>query len=80
VWVRPNVWYDFLGNPVTSFSSADGPVAFHSTLGGAWGEINAGASGQLTSNVTLYANASYNQRFDDKGYSYDGKAGVRVNW
>jgi hypothetical protein len=31
-------------------------------------------------NTTLYANASYQSRFDGGGFAYDGKVGLRVNW
>ena len=79
-WIRPNLWNEFQGNPTTSFSSATGFVPFHADLGGLWGEINAGISGQVTSTTTLYANASYQSRFDGGGFAYTGKAGLRVNW
>jgi outer membrane autotransporter protein len=79
-WIRPNIWHEFLGDPVTRFSSQYGPVAFRSSLGGTWSELNVGLSGQLNLNTTAFANASYNQRFDGRGYSYDGKAGIRFNW
>jgi outer membrane autotransporter protein len=79
-WIRPNLWNEFQGNPTTSFSSATGFVPFHADLGGLWGEINAGVSGQLTSTTTLYANGSYQSRFDGGGFAYTGKVGLRVNW
>jgi outer membrane autotransporter protein len=79
-WLRPNLWNEFLGNPTTSFSSATGFIPFHADLGGLWGEINAGISGQINLNTTLYANVSYQSRFDGGGFSYAGKAGLRVNW
>jgi hypothetical protein len=63
-----------LGNPTTSFSSATGFISFHADLGGLWGEINAGVGGPL------YANASYQSRFDGLGFAYNGKVGLRVNW
>jgi len=31
-------------------------------------------------NTTLYANASYQSRFDGGGFAYTGKAGLRFNW
>ena len=80
VWIRPNVWQEFRGNPITQFSSEDGFVPFRSDLGGTWGEVNAGVSGQINLNTTLFANVSYQSRFDGKGFAYDGKAGVRINW
>ncbi|WP_223968826.1 autotransporter outer membrane beta-barrel domain-containing protein [Bradyrhizobium sp. RD5-C2] len=42
--------------------------------------MNAGISGQVTTTTTLYASASYQSRFDGGGFSYSGKAGLRVNW
>ncbi|MCL1861753.1 MAG: autotransporter outer membrane beta-barrel domain-containing protein [Proteobacteria bacterium] len=80
MWVRPNIWHEFRGKTVTKFSSADGPVPFQSNLNGSWGEINVGVSGQLDRKTTLFANASYNERFDGKGHGYNGKIGIRVNW
>ncbi|MCA6101516.1 autotransporter family protein, partial [Bradyrhizobium australafricanum] len=79
-WIRPSLWNEFLGNPKTLFSSDTGFVPFQASLGGLWGEINAGISGQVTSTTSLYANASYQSRFDGGGFSYSGKAGLRVNW
>jgi len=79
-WIRPNVWQEFLGNPITQFSSETGFIPFRADLGGTWGEINVGVSGQVNLNTTLFANASYQERFDGKGYAYNGKAGARVNW
>jgi outer membrane autotransporter protein len=79
-WIRPNLWNEFRGNPVTSFSSETGFIPFFANLGGQWGEINVGVSGQVRTNTTLYANASYQSRFDGGGFAYTGKAGLRVNW
>jgi outer membrane autotransporter protein len=79
-WIRPNLWNEFQGNPTTSFSSATGFIPFHADLGGLWGEVNVGVSAQVTTNATLYANASYQSRFDGGGFAYTGKAGLRVNW
>jgi outer membrane autotransporter protein len=79
-WIRPNLWKEFRGRPVTSFSSETGFIPFHADLGRLWGEINVGVSGQVKPNVTLYANASYQTQFDGGSYAYTGKAGVRMNW
>ena len=80
-WIRPNIWHEFRGKPVTKFDSADhGPVPFRAHLNGTWGEINIGGSRQTSRNVSLFLNASYNKRFDGEGYAYDGKFGIRVNW
>ncbi|MGM4927656.1 autotransporter outer membrane beta-barrel domain-containing protein [Tardiphaga sp. 619_E2_N8_5] len=79
-WIRPNLWNEFRGNPVTSFSSEAGFIPFRADLGGLFGELNIGASGQLSADVTLYANASYQARFDGAGSAYDGKVGMRFAW
>jgi autotransporter family porin len=55
-------------------------VPFQSNLNGTWGEINVGVSGQLDRKTTLFANLSYNERFDGKGQGYNGKIGIRMNW
>jgi outer membrane autotransporter protein len=79
-WLRPNLWYEFRGDPLTEFSSDAGFIPFPSSLGGSWGELNAGLSGQLDRYTTLFANVSYQSRFEGKTYAYDGKFGIRVNW
>jgi len=79
-WVRPNIWHEFRGKPVTRFSSEDGPVPFRADLDGTWSEINLGASGQIDRNLSLFMNASYSRRFDGGGYEYNGKVGLRFNW
>ena len=78
--MRPNIWREFRGDPKTKFSSADGPVPFRADIGGTTGEINLGISGQYSRALTLYANGSYYQRFDNKGHSYGGQIGFRLNW
>lgn len=55
-------------------------ASFFEAPDGLWGEINAGISGQVSSTTTLFANASYQSRFDGGGFAYTGKAGLRVNW
>jgi outer membrane autotransporter protein len=80
-WIRPNIWHEFLGNPLTEFSSQTGFIPFRANQRGSWGEINGGISGQLNPSTTLYANAAYQERFDSsKTYAYTAKVGARVNW
>lgn len=80
VWLRPNLWHEFLGDSRTEFSSADGFVAFRSDIGGTSAEINVGISDRINESVSIYANASYEAGLDDSSYAYDGKLGVRLNW
>lgn len=81
-WVRPNVWYEFLGNPVTDFSSARGPIPFLAELGGSAIEINTGLTVPLSEMTSIYANASYEIGISENagGNAYDGKLGIKVNW
>lgn len=79
-WLRPNIWHEFRGNPLTEFSSATGFIPFRANLGGTWGELNGGISGQITPATTVYANAAYQSRFEGKSFAYTGQVGLRVNW
>jgi outer membrane autotransporter protein len=79
-WLRPNLWHEFRGDPLTEFSSDTGFVPFRSDIGGPWGELNVGVNGQVNRFTSLFANASYQSRFEGKTYAYDGKLGIRVNW
>jgi outer membrane autotransporter protein len=80
VWLRPNIWNEFLGDPTTSFSSATGFIPFKSEIDGFTGEINAGISGEIDGNITLYANASYFSSADGDDTAFDGKIGLRAVW
>jgi outer membrane autotransporter protein len=79
-WFRPNLWYEFEGDPTTSFSSATGFIPFRARLGGSWLELNTGVSTRLDELTSLYANGSYDIGLSADGEAYDGKVGVRVNW
>jgi outer membrane autotransporter protein len=79
-WLRPNFWYEFLGDPKTQFSSADGFIPFRADIGGPWFELNAGVSGQIDKRADLFANISYQTKFNDSTYAIAGKVGVRMLW
>ncbi len=82
-WLRANVWHEFLGDDdmiVTSLSGQN-PVRFSSPLGGTWGELGAGVSGQVSDTMTLFATAAYNRSLDNKGRDgWDGRLGFTVKW
>jgi len=80
VWLRPNLWHEFLSDPVTSFSSETGSTPFRADLGGGWAELNGGITAQLTRDVSLFANASYQRGLDGDSRAYDGKLGFRIAW
>ncbi|MBI1650214.1 autotransporter outer membrane beta-barrel domain-containing protein, partial [Hyphomicrobium sulfonivorans] len=81
-WVRPNFWYEFLGDPKTKFSSATGFIPFAADMGGTTFEINTGFSTDIGDGAAIYANASYLVGIGEHadGNAYDGKLGVKVAW
>ena len=80
VWVRPNVWHEFLDAPTTSFSSARGYVDFNGDPIEWWGQINLGVTWQMTRTASIYANVGYDFDFEGKFQGYDGTLGLRLNW
>ncbi|WP_213774684.1 autotransporter outer membrane beta-barrel domain-containing protein [Bradyrhizobium sp. dw_78] len=80
VWLRPSLWYEFLGDPHTSFSSATGYIPFRSDLGGGWVEVTAGLDAQISRNVDFYANGLYQISFNGRSDAFGGKFGARVTW
>lgn len=81
-WVRPNFWYEFLGDPKTKFSTGTGFVPFAADIGGTTFEINTGFSADVGDGAAIYANASYLVVIGEAaaGNAYDGKLGVKVAW
>jgi outer membrane autotransporter protein len=79
-WTRLSVRHEFRGDPVTSFSSANGWVPFHAEMGGTWWELEVGLTREVGRNVFFYGNLGYLQGWDDDRRAWEGKAGVRANW
>ncbi|UZF91271.1 autotransporter family protein [Bosea sp. NBC_00550] len=79
-WLKASLWNEFLGSPMTSFSSATGFIPFRSDLGGAWGEIKAGIDAQITRNTAIYASAGYSIGLDGRSHAYDGRVGIKFSW
>ncbi len=81
-WLRPNFWYEFYGDPKTSFTSATGLIPFLSNFTGGSVEVNAGMSAQIAAATSLYANVSYQTGIDgdNNGDVYSGKIGLKVAW
>ncbi|WP_165912363.1 autotransporter-associated beta strand repeat-containing protein [Novosphingobium sp. PhB165] len=79
-WVRGNLWYEFLGNPKTEFSSADGLIPLRADLGGAWGELSTGVTAQLTGNLSFNVSAGSEIGISDGRRSYEGRFGLRLTW
>lgn len=82
-WLRTNVWHEFMGDATTTVSGLNGvySTSVTSSLGGTWGEIGAGVSGQVSDAVALFATGAYNRSLDNKGReAWDGRLGVTVKW
>lgn len=79
-WLRVNYKHEFLDNPVTTFSSEDGPVEFVSDLGADWAEVNAGLTRQLSPQSALLLNGGYQWNLDKDTQAWTAKFGVRFNW
>jgi outer membrane autotransporter protein len=79
-WFRPNIWYEFLGDPKTKISSEDGFVPFSSQIDGTTLELNAGLTLDVAANTAIYANTSYDIGLDGDSHAYDGKLGLKVSW
>jgi autotransporter family porin len=77
-WFRPNLWYQFKGNPTAAFSSAYGFIPFQSQLEGSTLELNLGTTLDLPKNRSLYANGSYGMGLNMHMTSYDGRLGFKV--
>lgn len=80
-WLRFNVWKEFKGRPITSFSSDDGFVPFDGNIKGSWWQLNGGMTWELDKNTSFYANLGYQKGFGSRGFhAWDAKAGFRWNW
>ncbi|WP_165488559.1 MULTISPECIES: autotransporter outer membrane beta-barrel domain-containing protein [Dyella] len=80
-WLRANVWKEFKGEPVTSFSSADGYVPFQGSIKGSWWQLNGGVTWEWDRNASFYANVGYQNGFGSRGFhAWDAKVGMRWNW
>ena len=80
IWGRADLWSEFLGAPVTEFSSATGFIPFTANLGDNWARLGIGGSFELTDSTTLYGNVNYETDFNNASYAWDGKIGLKVKW
>ena len=82
-WAHADLWHAFEKSATTTFSSLTrgNPVPVSTDLGGTWGTIGVGASGQIREGVTLFGSADYNRRLDgEQGDGFGGRLGLRVRW
>lgn len=79
-WLRANVWREFMADPETSFSSAEGFVPFQSDLKGTWAEIGGGVSGEVATGARVYASGAVQTDFGKQLTGGDLKVGVHLSW
>jgi len=80
LWGRANLWYEFLGDTSTEFSSAAGFVPVHANLGGEWVELNAGITAEISERVSVHGNVSYETDFGNDLRAYEAQVGIRVRF
>jgi fibronectin-binding autotransporter adhesin len=80
LWARANLWYEFLGETTSEFSSATGFSPLHADLGGEWLEFNAGVTVDVTSGVSVHGNVTYETDFGNDLRGLEAQVGVRIAW
>jgi outer membrane autotransporter protein len=80
VWLRGNIWHEFIAKPTTEFSSADGLVPFRADPPATWWQIGLGGSVLLANHVTAFGQGSYESAFDRDSHSWTAKFGLRFNF
>jgi fibronectin-binding autotransporter adhesin len=80
LWARANLWYEFLGETTSEFSSATGFSPLHADLGGEWLEFNAGVTVDVTSGVSVHGNVTYETDFGNDLRGLEAQMGVRIAW
>lgn len=80
LWLRADLWHEFLGDPTTEFSSAHGAVPFTADLGGSWATLGIGAATQISDATSLYGNINYQTSLNGNADAWEGKVGLKVRW
>ena len=82
-WASADIWSSFGASGDTTVSSLSGanPVTFQSNLGGTWGRVGIGVSGELAQNVSVFASADYNFGVGHgDSDAWGGRIGLKVRW
>ncbi|WP_244421444.1 autotransporter outer membrane beta-barrel domain-containing protein [Allomesorhizobium alhagi] len=79
-WIRASVLNEFLGQPVTQFSSEDGFVPFEANERGAGFKIDGGFDAELAKDVSLYGNLEFQHKFDGDDHAFGGELGLKVKF
>ncbi|MDL2407898.1 autotransporter outer membrane beta-barrel domain-containing protein [Rhizobium calliandrae] len=82
-WASTDIWSSFGASADTTDSSLSGanPVTFHTDLGGNWGHVGLGLSGEVAQNVSVFASGDYNFGIGHgDSDSWGGRIGLKVKW
>jgi outer membrane autotransporter protein len=79
-WGRADLWYEFLDDPTTEFSSAAGFIPFTADAGDSWATLGIGAAMQVADSTSIYGNVNYDVAFDGDADAWEGKVGLKVQW
>jgi len=80
-WVRASLLNEFLGQPVTEFSSEDGYVPFQADKKGAGFKLDLGFDAAVRENVSVYGSFEYQHQFgggDD--HAFGGEVGLKAKF
>ncbi|HEY5711418.1 MAG TPA: autotransporter-associated beta strand repeat-containing protein [Allosphingosinicella sp.] len=80
IWGRANLWYEFMGDTRSIFSSATGFVPLHADLGGEWFELNAGVDAEITDRLSIHANVTWESDFAGDQHGYEAQLGLRLRF
>ncbi len=83
VWVRGNLWQEFLDGSTTTVSGRNGGngVAIPARFDKTWGEAELGVSGQVSANLNLFATGGMVHSLDGNDRrGWEGRIGFRYEW
>ena len=80
LWGRANLWYEFMGDTKTEFSSGSRFLPLHADLGGEWIELNAGLDAEIAKNLSAHAKVTYETDFGNHQRGYEVQLGVSLRW
>ncbi|MCX8475870.1 MAG: autotransporter-associated beta strand repeat-containing protein [Sphingomonas sp.] len=77
-WLRADLWNEFENDPVTRFSSDDGPVDLDNDLGGLQLKLTTAVSAEVAKGIDLYAGGNVRYRLDGDSWGYQGSMGLKI--
>ncbi len=82
-WIRANVWSSFNVDAKTTFTTLTGTDALtlKTDMGGTWGQIGFGVSGNVSEKTKLFGSLDYNHSLGgNRSQNLAGRIGLSVTW